>query len=146
MNEPDAGTQVTDPTAAPATDATAAGQKQVLITDVGDGTFTIQPMTDGQPSGDPVPAKSIDEALQGATDALGASAAPAESANPDQAGDQGAAANPDATGDASAAPEGDQAATDEADAKARYAQKRGTRPKVMPDWSDYQSGGNPAAK
>jgi hypothetical protein len=105
-------------------------------------------MQDGQPAGDPVPAASIDEAMQGAQDALGVSGG-AEGANPDQAGDQGAGDNPDASGDAVAANDqgvspDDQAAME--DAKKKYAQKRGTRPRVQPDWNDYQSGGNPAAQ
>jgi hypothetical protein len=146
--DPTAGTP--DPTATDpnATSDQGAGLKQVMITAKDDGSFEVQPMQDGQPSGDPTPAASIDEAFQGAQDALGVSGGD-QGANPDQAGDQGAGDNPDAGGDAVAANDqgispDDQAAME--DAKKKYAQKRGTRPKTPPSWSDYQSGGNPAAQ
>jgi hypothetical protein len=136
----------TDPNATP--DA-GAGLKQVMITAKADGSFDVQPMQDGQPVGDPNPAASIDDAMQGAQDALGVSGGD-QGANPDQAGDQGTGDNPDATGDTVAANDqsavspDDQAAME--DAKKKYAQKRGTRPKTPPTWGDYQSGGNPAAQ
>ena len=141
----DPAAAATDPNPTP---DQGAGLKQVMITAKDDGTFDVQPMQDGQPAGDPTPAGTIDEALQGATDALGAGQG-AEGANPDQAGDNGAGVNPDSAGDAGQADQGavspdDQAAME--DAKKKYAQKRGTRPKIAPNWNDYQSGGNPAAQ
>ena len=122
-----------------ATPATAGVLAQVMITAKEDGSFDVQPMADGQPTGDPVPVDSIDTAMQSAQDALNpvgggegdAGAAPAEGTPVEGAGD--------ATG---ASP--DEAAL--ADDKAKYAQKRGTRPKTAPSWADYANGGNPTAQ
>ena len=130
-----AGTPPTDPAAS---DQGADGKKQVLITDNGDGSFTVQPMAEGQPAGDAVPAKSLDEAMQSATDTLGGGT------NPDQAGDAGAAPNPDAGADLG----GEVSPTDPAaaDAIAEYKNRQGTRPKAPPSWKDYSTGSNPLAK
>jgi hypothetical protein len=137
MNELDTGTPATDQAAS---EPAAATGKAVMITDNGDGSFSVQEMADGQPVGDPVPADSVEAAMQSATDTLGGGAA-AEPANPELAGDTGAEPNPDAAGDTATATE-----EPPLDEKARYAQKRGTRPKVAPNWDDYTAGGNPAAK
>lgn len=126
----------TDPMAAdpaatdPNADPNAATEKAVLITDKGDGTFQVQPMTGGAPDGDPVPAQSLDDAMAQVQTVLGGETA----ANPDQAGDQGTegTVNPDAAGD-----QGMEAAP--ADAAATYAQKKGTRPKIKPGLDDYMN-------
>jgi hypothetical protein len=118
----------TDPTA----DPNAGTEKAVLITDKGDGTFQVQPMTGGAPDGDPVSAQSLDDAMAQVQTALGGDTG----ANPDQAGDQGTegTVNPDAAGDQGAGTKA--APVDEA---ATYAQKKGTRPKVKPSLSDYMN-------
>jgi hypothetical protein len=113
-----------------------------MITAKKDGTFDVQPMTDGQPTGDPVPADSIDTAMQSAQDALNPTGGDQRSA--DDTGALPAEGSADeSAGDATGAST-DEAALD--DAKAKYAQKRGTRPKTAPSWEDYANGGNPMAK
>lgn len=123
-----------DGSPAPESNPGTAGLSQVLITAKEDGSFEVQPMTDGQPTGDATQAASIDEAMQGASDALGAV--------PGASGEAEAAPAEAASDEAGSSP--DEAAL--ADEKARYAQKRGTRPKTKPDWGDYMTGGNPTAQ
>lgn len=135
---------IPDPTAGPAPDPNDPNAnpspKQVMITAEDDGTFTVQPMSNGQPAGDPMPAKSIDEAMQGASDALGATTNAQEGSQDEEAGES---PDTEAQEDASGEPAPD-AGLEEA--KARYASKRGTRPKTPPSFGDYLTGGNPMAK
>jgi hypothetical protein len=132
MNAPDpamAGTDTgTDAGAAP---AAGEGQKKLEIIINGDGTFTVN-----DEAGQPTDFGSVDELLAGIKMLAGG-----ESAAPEQGhetvegtpGEEGAespeeaATEPPAEGSAE-------------DLKAKYAQKKGTRPKMRPDFTDYFSG------
>jgi hypothetical protein len=126
-------------------------KKQVLITDNGDGTFDVQEMQDGQPVGDATTASSVDDAFKGIRDTLGAvSGSEPPKTGPEAENALAGATEPsveqssDNTEVGSGVPEAGMES--DAEAKAKYAQKRGTRPKTAPSWSDYTTGGNPTAK
>jgi hypothetical protein len=123
-----------------------------MITSEADGSFTVQPMADGQPQGDPIPSKSIDDAVQSAADALGTTLS-AEGSPSEESGES--PAEEGAEGPAGEAAEGEagqpesgpgEVAPNPDEEKAQYAQKSGTRPKKKPGWGDYMSMKNPMAK
>jgi hypothetical protein len=132
------------PGADPATaspDQSAGVPQQALITAIGDGSFTIQSVADGQPVGEPLPVASIEEAMQGITDLLGGGASEAPPTEGELPPMEGAKSEP--------APEVSEASPEEQTAemeKAEYKDRQGTRPKSKPNWKDYTSGGNPLAK
>jgi hypothetical protein len=104
--------------------------KGILISDSGDGKFTVVELDDGKPVGDPVPAESLDEVLANVTSKIGGG----------ETGDV-SEAKPTETEIEESEP---MEAMDEE--KAKYAQKRGTRPKEAPNWQDYVNTKNPMAK